>query len=156
MQKNGELVDFTGQLAQGLPENLLREARDFLRRERPGMDREAVEREAVASVRAWLAAKVEITARDPAEQGKADKLAAVVNGQKEQLALGSPSARGFGSGGFEVGQKLELVNGDIERNEWRPVEAPEKKPPSAPALRRGGGDTTVWLVFAAKRNGVMQ
>ncbi len=52
---NGEAVDYTAQLAQGLPEHMLREARDYLRREKPEWNRERVEREAVASVRAFLA-----------------------------------------------------------------------------------------------------
>ena len=53
--RNGEKVDYTAQLAQGLPEHMLREARDFFRREKPDWGRERVEREAVVSVRAFMA-----------------------------------------------------------------------------------------------------
>ncbi len=55
MEKNGELVDYTAQLAQGLPQDLLKQARDYLRSRRPDLNREQVEREAIAAVRGYQA-----------------------------------------------------------------------------------------------------
>lgn len=89
-----EKAQWTEQLAAELPPELLRQARDFLRQERPDMTREQVEREAIASVRAWQ------TKRQPA---------------------------------------VAPVSTDGKRT-----------------LRRGGGDITPIMVFAAKRNGVIE
>lgn len=103
------------QLAEGLPEDLLRQARDYLRRERPDMDREAVEREAVASVRAWL------SKQQP-------KLEPAI--QLENIKLLPP---------VFIGGEEESGPGVIPKRE-----------------ARSAGAETMWLAYAAKRNGVIQ
>ncbi len=105
MTMDDEKAAYTAQLARDLPAHLVKQARDYLRREKPEWDRERVEAEAIASVRAW----------------------------------------------------------QTEQNQVIHERVPPFSPPAPPApqrlqrlLRRGGGDVTPWLVFAAKRNGVMQ